>query len=347
MLRSFRDRDYLKTPEGFIFAVIGNVHPVDRVIAYLKYIPDEHGKWGEGGSRYRRALQHYNVPSVMDSMRFLCANAPRYIFESRVHGIALPAVPAESITAHLRPEQRLLQLKSTRDRDELESKALRLAQFISLSAGVPVESLGVTGSLLAQIHNPRFSDIDLVVYGFNNALRVRSFLRNLKDSRSSELQRLAGAAAENWIAERLKSTPLSRQNVLALLARKWNIGLFEGREFSIHAVHVESEVSEHYGDERYAPLAIVDATARIADASESLFMPSIYKVEAAEIRGSLSAYAVDQIVSFEGLYADIAAPGETVSCRGKLEKVESSLGIRHRILVGSPEAEGTDYLIPM
>jgi len=155
--------------------VIGNLHPADRVIAYLKYIPDEQGKWGLGRSRYRRALATYNVPSVMDSMGFLREKAPQYVFESTVDGISLPAVPIERVTAHLCPETRLLELRNSQSRDELESKALRFARVISEEAGVPTESIGLTGSILARIHNSAFSDIDLVGCGWDNALRVRTF----------------------------------------------------------------------------------------------------------------------------------------------------------------------------
>jgi len=346
-LRSFRDRDYLITPEGFIFTVIGNLHPAERVIAYLKYIPDERGKWGRGRSRYRRALAHYNVPSVMDSMQFLREKAPQYVFESAVDGISLPAVPIDRIDAHLCPETRLPELQSAESRDELESKALRFVQRLSKEAGVPTESLGLTGSILARIHDPTFSDIDLVVYGFSNALRVKTFLRKLEDFPSREIRKLTGASREKWIAERLKSTPLTRRDVMTLFARKWNIGSFEGTEFSVHAVHTEVEVRGHYGDERYTPLGIIDATAKIAGGKESMFMPAVYEVEHPDVKGRPVVSTLDRIVSYEGLYADVAVEGETVSCRGKLERVESSSGISHRILIGSPEAGGTDYLLPL
>ena len=346
-MRSFRDRDYLITPEGFIFTVIGNLHPAERVIAYLKYIPDERGKWGRGRSRYRRALAHYDVPSVMDSMQFLREKAPQYVFESAVDGISLPTVPIDRIDAHLCPETRLPELQSAESLDELESKAMRFVQLLSKEAGVPTESLGLTGSILARIHDPTFSDIDLVVYGFSNALRVKTFLRTLEDFPPREIRKLTGASREKWIAERLKSTPLMRRDVAALFARKWNIGSFEGTEFSVHAVHTEVEVRGHYGDERYTPLGIIDATASIAGGKESMFMPAAYEVEYPDVKDSPEVSTLDRIVSYEGLYADVVKEGEAVSCRGKLERVESSSGISHRILVGSPEAGGTDYLLPL
>jgi predicted nucleotidyltransferase len=211
---------------------------------------------------------------------------------------------------------------------------------------VPTESLGLTGSILARIHNSAFSDIDLVVYGFDNALRVRTFLRALQDSPSSEIRRLTGASKEKWIRARLKSTTLTRQDIMTLFARKWNIGSFEGTEFSVHAVHTEIEVHGHYGDEWYTPLGIIEATARIAGVKESMFMPAVFQVEHTDLKDSSAVSLVGQIVSYEGLYADISVEGETVSCRGKLERVTSSSGISHRILIGSPEAGGTDYLLP-
>ena len=346
-MRSFRDRDYLITPEGFIFTVIGNLHPAERVIAYLKYIPDERGKWGLGHSRYRRALATYSVPSVMNSMGFLREKAPQYVFESSVDRISLPAVLIDRVAVHLCPETRLLELQNSQNRDELESKALRFARFISEEAGVPAESLGITGSILARIHSSAFSDIDLVVYGFDNALRVKTFLRKPRDYTPGEIRELAEPYKEKWIRERLKSTRLTRQDIMTLFARKWNIGSFEGTEFSVHAVHTEIEVRGHYGDERYTPLGIIDASARIAGVKESMFMPAAYQVEHMDLKGSHAVSMVDRIVSYEGLYADVAVEGEMVSCRGKLERVTSSLGISHRILIGSPEAGGTDYLLPL
>ena len=134
---------------------------------------------------------------------------------------------------------------------------------------------------------------------------------------------------------------------MTLFARKWNIGSFEGTEFSVHAVHTELEVRGHYGDERYTPLGIIDATARIAGDKESMFMPAVYEVDHPDVKGSATVTKLSRIVSYEGLYADVVVKGETVSCRGKLERVESSSGIRHRILIGSPEAGGTDYLLPL
>ncbi|MCS7385528.1 MAG: hypothetical protein NDF55_02140 [archaeon GB-1867-005] len=38
-MRKIRDRDFIESKKGMLFCVVGNVHPKDRAISYLKYIP--------------------------------------------------------------------------------------------------------------------------------------------------------------------------------------------------------------------------------------------------------------------------------------------------------------------
>ena len=57
LLRSYRDRDYVKTKENFIFCVVGPTHPRDRVISYIKYLPHPSGMWGKGENKFRRLLR--------------------------------------------------------------------------------------------------------------------------------------------------------------------------------------------------------------------------------------------------------------------------------------------------
>lgn len=52
----------------------------------------------------------------------------------------------------------------------------------------------------------------------------------------------------------------------------------------------------------------------------------MFQVEHTDLKGSHAVWTVDHIVSYEWLYADVAVEGETVSCRGKLERVKSSSG---------------------
>jgi len=162
-LRGYRDRDYVQTIEEYFFCVIGTVHPQDRVIAYLKYVPDPAGKWGQKNRRFRRALRYYTVMDLLETLRFL-ERHPEYLYDSSVMGIKISAVPKNRVSVHFKPEEKMSRLLKMKKPDVLQQKSVDLAKLISDESGVHMEYFGVTGSVLLDIHQA-FSDIDLVVYG--------------------------------------------------------------------------------------------------------------------------------------------------------------------------------------
>ena len=109
--KTFRDRDFISTPEGFFFCVIGNIHPQDRIIAYIKYVPNEKGKWGKK-KRYKRILRSYTTPSVKETFQILEKQNPEYLFHSKILSIKMSAVPMNLIKRHYKPEDKLLELLS-------------------------------------------------------------------------------------------------------------------------------------------------------------------------------------------------------------------------------------------
>jgi len=98
----------------------------------------------------------------------------------------------------------------------------------------------------------------------------------------------------------------------------------------------------------YLPHGIVTVKAEISDASEAFFMPARYGVRGVKMLKGPIVPNIREIVSYEGLFADIASEGEEVICRGKLEQVRDRKGVEtyNRILVGSIEASESDYIIP-
>jgi len=68
--RGFRDRDFIQTVEDFLFCVIGSVHPADRIISYVKYIPAERGIWGRGEKRFKRVMRYYTMLDLTDTLNF-------------------------------------------------------------------------------------------------------------------------------------------------------------------------------------------------------------------------------------------------------------------------------------
>ena len=93
MRRQYRDRDYLETEEGLFFTVVGNIHPKERVIAYLKNIPSHTGKWGRNDKRYERALKYYTMNCLSETLTFLAEHHPQYIHQLEADKITFSSVP--------------------------------------------------------------------------------------------------------------------------------------------------------------------------------------------------------------------------------------------------------------
>ena len=90
-MRGFRDRDFIQTREGFFFCVVGSVHPRERVISYIKYVPSESGVWGNNENRFNRILQKYTIANLLQTFNYLEANYPHYLFHSPVDNITITA----------------------------------------------------------------------------------------------------------------------------------------------------------------------------------------------------------------------------------------------------------------
>ncbi|MEM1677722.1 MAG: hypothetical protein QXV81_04650 [Ignisphaera sp.] len=353
-MRGFRDRDFIESREGLLFAVIGNTHPVDRIIAYLKYIPGYQSnirvKWSRNGLQFGRILPYYSAIGVAQTMDFLRRNYPHYIVFDKYRSIELIEVPRSHINRHYRPEERLRELLSG-SRDLLEEQVVELVTRISEESGVSLNNFGITGSILLKIHNLTYSDIDLIVYGIENSYRVRETIKNLLNTPNSGFYRPVGEALEEWARDIVKIHPLSIEEARLLYSKyKWNRAFYKGRQFSIHPVKTEDEVSEKWEDKIVKPLGLVKIRARIADSRNSIFMPAIYSIENAKvIEGVVPPKPIRYVISYEGLYMDLARDGDEIIAYGKLEMVEDVRQSEEylQVAIGTFEARGKDYIKPV
>jgi len=345
-MRGFRDRDFLRTSEGFFFCVVGPFHPPNRVISYLKYVPTRLGKWGRGKRRFKRAMRSYTIPDLLETFKRLEKDYPHYLFYSPFYNILMTAVPLEYVARHYKPEEKLARLFESQRSDLLQKKLKRFVTALAEKSGVSVESFGVTGSILLNIHNLRFSDLDVTVYGFKNCVAVRNALKALYSLRISGFQRFEDDALRRWCESKARLYPLTFREAREIYGRKWNIGLFEGTQFSVHPVKVEEETGEVYGEKIYNSVGSVVLGAVVRENKGSIYLPAVYGVKEVQIVKGPLVREVEEVVSYEGLYGDLAEVGETILVKGKLEQVRDKKTGRtyHRVLVGSPEGKGTEYI---
>jgi len=345
-LRGYRDRDYVQTIEEYFFCVIGPVHPQDRVIAYLKYVPDPAGNWGQKNRRFRRVLRYYTVMDLLETLKFL-ERHPEYLYDSSVMGIKISAVPKNRVSVHFKPEEKMSRLLKMKKPDILQQKSVDLAKLISDESGVLMEYFGVTGSVLLDIHQV-FSDIDLVVYGVENGQIVKEALMRMYEERRSPIHRFDEKKAKEWCMEKAKRYPLTFEDASHIFQRKWGRGLFHGTMFSMHPIKLEEDITEKYGDRVFKPEDMAKIEATVSDVSEADFLPAVYKVEDVKVVYGNRVEDLHEVASYEGLYGGITEEGEKIVAYGKLERViDKKLGKEHhRILIGSKEAEGRDYIKP-
>ena len=180
-------------------------------------------------------------------------------------------VPQEYVAEYYLPGQRLQKILAN-PRDSLEEEVCAFVAQVVDAAAVRPTDLGVTGSILLEIHNPKFSDIDLIVCGLENARRVRSAL---KEHRLARTRPVAGRTLDEWCARVAEHFPLSFDEACHLARRRWNYSFFEDRYFSIHPTRTDEEIEGEYGDRVYREEGTARIEAVVTDASESLFKASI------------------------------------------------------------------------
>jgi predicted nucleotidyltransferase len=326
----------VETDAGLIFTVKGVVHPPGRVVAYLRYLPDERGERVREGRRYRRV---YGFAEQEDALRALGLS---YAVDDPMLGARVEAVPWDDVSCLHEPRERLQRLRAAGSDDPLVEDALALAELLRGSAAVPPAALGLTGSLLFGLHAPS-SDIDLVVYGEAESRQVHAALSRLLDDPSAAPARPRGAELATIHAAHREDTPLSLADFARLQAGKVNEGRFAGRPFFVRFVKLPGEVPERYGDPRFEPVGPAVVEAMVTDAADALFTPCRYSLSEPRFPAGARADDLREVVSFRGRFADQARAGDTVRARGGLERAVWRDGrVSTRLVVGGRRG---DYLL--
>jgi predicted nucleotidyltransferase len=323
-----RDRDFIKTIDNHLFCVVGYLHPLDRITAYLKYFPSSKGKWKNTETYYSRAIDYYHVSQIEKTYNYIKDNFPDYLYRCPIRNITVSSVPLNKIKKYYQPIERMRHIKNKKNRDLLENKVYDLVNLLS-SSDTKTE-IGVTGSILTKTHNLNFSDIDLTIYGMKTNQIIQKNLRNLK-SEGSILRGTSPVEQEKWINQRVKKLPLSKKELKRIAKQRWNYGYYKGTYFSLHPIRIENEITEIYGENSYYQIDVVEGTAKITENKESIFLPAVYDVSNVDIDGINDK--VSKIVSYEGVYGNLFEKNEKVKFKGILEQVKGK-NPHLRVIIG-------------
>ena len=322
-----REGDFIETLEGFIFDVKGLTHPLNRVVAFIRYVPDEYGDRTRNNIRYRK------IYSLSERISFLRENFPNYLVYDPIFNMELNEVSMERIIRFYKPEERLKELNECTSLNSLESDALQLVNLTSGFSGIPSEKFGISGSLLVGLHKAS-SDVDIIVYGIDNSYLVYETLRRLLSSKNNLIKAYDFDGLKKLYAFRVKDSFSSFEVFVAHERRKMFQGTFQEREFFFRFVKDWDEIKEKYGDFNYAPVGQAKIEGVIIDDSERLLTPCTYRIDNVKFLEGRNVSWVKEVVSYRGRFCDQARNGERFVAFGKLEKVSSNTETYHRLLLG-------------
>ncbi len=344
-MRKPKDKDIIETKEGLLFSLVGYLHPPDSYTAYVKYRPEKGGRWEKDGVRYRRMMEAYSVEEMVDSTNWLRQKYPEYVSKCKVRNIELPLIPRNKVVRYYLPEIRLVELLGG-PRDSLEKKTGQLATELADVSGVPVSLYGVTGSILTDMHDPLLSDINLLIFGAENAWKVRKAIEDFYQGDKLEHYRKKEIA--EWQVRQTRILGIPKIYSKRLVWSRWRRGRIDGTPYSLNPVRIDSEITEEYGDETFTSLGSVEFTATVVNERYSLFLPARYLVNEITIHeGSSELSSITEVVSFEGIFAGVARKGDRIRVRGMAEAVQNTKGqlIRYQSVIGSPSVRGWLILV--
>ncbi|CAL1239083.1 hypothetical protein [Candidatus Methylocalor cossyra] len=301
-------RDFVETPEGWLFAVVDRQPEDGRILTWLRYVPAPEGRLTKLGTEAAES--------------FLAQRGPGYRFWSRRLDAPLHGVPLDRVRRHYRPRDRVQALLRQGPRDGLEDKALHLLQLL-MEGGIAAERLGLTGSLLIGAHRPE-SDLDLVIYGRATFDAARHLVGQAIAAGRLDALDLA-AWRETY---RRRGCALGFEDYLWHEQRKRDKGRLAGTKFDLTLVG-DDPPPESGPVRKLGPKVL---RARVRDADLAFDVPARYRLDHAE---------VEEALSLTQTYAGQAEAGETVEIAGCLEDTADG---QRRIVVGSSREAPGQYI---
>jgi predicted nucleotidyltransferase len=206
------------------------------------------------------------------------------------------------------------------------------------SSGLSDKNFGVFGSMLHDFHHPKFSDIDLVVYGRKENAKTRETLQSLYADDTSGFRNEFGTD-EAMKGKQWRFKNYSVKEFVWHQKRKHIYGLFKdtksGRiiKAEFEPVKAWNEIfSEYDAEARIRQKGWVKINARVTADADAPFIPSVYAIEPLEVvSGTREALDAVRVLSYMEEFRLQAQKDEVVCVEGSLEEVVSPKGSFHQV----------------
>ncbi len=329
-----RPRDFIHSTDDLFFATTTYLHPEDRIISFLRYIPDQNGD---------RSLNSkiYSKVDSKQAYEFLGENFPEYLFDCKITNVQMMGVPLEKVEKIMHPNDRLKEIMKSQNRDILLEKVVKLAEIFKDYTGISYNKMGISGSILPGLYNPEVSDIDFVIYGLKNHRDVMEAFAEIKRENGI----LKGIEGEYWkklYEKRIKDSSLTYEEFKWYENRKHNRGILDGTLFDILQTRDWNEITGSYGTTHYEPMGSIEIECTVIDSLAAFDNPAVYKVDEVKIIDGPDV-PITEVASYTHTYAGQVREGERMEARGKLEKVIGE-NVNYRLIVGTTRESIGEYI---
>jgi predicted nucleotidyltransferase len=322
-----RDRDGIVTKEGLIFRIFGYAHPSNSCICDVEYAPDTIFKSSNPKALRQEGQNVFYKFYEDEGWKFIQNKYPQYMIFHEMLRKKVAGVNRCDIVETRRPELKLRKLLKSEPVDGLLVAMRNVLGVVTRYSGLSTGNFGVFGSLLHGFYHPNFSDIDLIIYGGQNVVRLCETLQELYEALDSPLQN-EFETDEAMKGKIWRFRNLSMKEFAWHQRRKQVYAVFKDEKSRRIKTEFEpvkdwKEVSNEYGSEtRIFHRGWAKILARVIGDADAPFIPSVYKVEPLRtLVGKREAQEVVRIVSYMEEFRMQVHKDETVCVEGNLEEV--------------------------
>lgn len=312
-----RDRDYIQDSSGRYLKVLGDNHPEEKIVSYVKYFPS---------AIPNRMINNkgYGYNSFVSKSFVVLGEEQDRICHSDYHGGLITCTPIEKITQVYSCRLKLKEIWQNKDVYQNHRVGKELINFLEEALKVvDINKLGITGSFLigAETEN---SDIDLVCYGRDAILKLQKVFYS-----SDTVIPYVGEQAQKLYKRRMiHMEPMDYDLFVKQETRKLQ-GLTPVEFVHINCQPLRDDEDDFFDEIKFIEIGEIQCIATIVDDKQSIFAPCYYKIEVEDIIDSLFddginfAKKIKSLISYIGTYSCCFNTGDKIFIKGKLVKILS------------------------
>ncbi len=304
-----RPKDYISVNNKLFFAVVSEYQEDDRALCWLRYVKDKNG------------MQKLESKQAGQLIR---ESYPEFLFHSQYADIDLHGISLESIDRVHRPDQAVVRLLESVSPDSTQQDAIKLIKLL-LDAGIKIETIGITGSLMLDTHNEH-SDIDMIVYGRKRFFEVRKLVQQFL--KTGELKSLDESFWQS--AYQRRDCALSYGEYQSHELRKFNKCISGETKVDISMIPEIYERVQENGP--YKKMGQDKISSVVTDDAYAYDFPARYLIE---------HDTINEVVSYTATYTGQALKGDKIEAAGYIEQGSDG---NNRLLVGTSREAAGEYI---